>query len=33
MDLFSTNVMTGVVNSLQTPPSFLVDRFFPADQT
>src|SRR3990167_6548 len=33
MDLFSTNVMTGVVNSLQAPPSFLVDRFFPAIQT
>lgn len=33
MDLFSTNVMTGVVNSLQTPPSFLLDTFFPAIQT
>lgn len=33
MDLFSTNVMTGVVNSLQAPPSFLLDTFFPAIQT
>lgn len=28
-DLFSTNVMLGVVNSLIAPPQFLLDRFFP----
>lgn len=28
-DLFSTNVMLGVVNSLLAPPQFLLDRFFP----
>lgn len=32
-DVFSTNVLTGVVNSLQIPPSFLLDRFFPNTQT
>ncbi len=32
-DLFSTNVLTGVVNSLQVPPSFLIDNFFPGTQT
>jgi hypothetical protein len=33
MDLYSTNYLTGVVNSLQTPPSFLLDHFFPTTQT
>jgi len=34
MDLFSTNILTGVVNSLQNvPPSFLLDTFFPGLQT
>lgn len=32
-DLFSTNVLTGVVNSLQTPPSWLLDTFFGTTQT
>ena len=32
-DLFSTNVLTGVVNSLQTPPTWLLGRFFGATQT
>lgn len=32
-DLFSTNVLTGVVNSLQTPPSWLLDTFFGGTQT
>lgn len=31
-DLFSTNVMLGVVNSLLAPPQFLIDRFFPNEQ-
>lgn len=31
-DLFSTNVMMGVVNSLLAPPQFLLDRFFPSEQ-
>jgi hypothetical protein len=34
MDIFSTNILTGVVNSLQNvPPQFLVDTFFPGLQT
>jgi hypothetical protein len=34
MDLFSTNILTGVVNSLlNVPPQFLVDTFFPGLQT
>ena len=33
MDLFSTNYLTGVVNSLQVPPQALVNRFFGAVQT
>jgi hypothetical protein len=32
-DLFSTNVVNGVVASLLQPPSFLLDRFFPNIQT
>jgi hypothetical protein len=32
-DLFSTNVMLQVVNSLLAPPQFLLDRFFPEVQT
>lgn len=32
-DLFSTNVLTTVVNSLQMPPSFMLDTFFPSVQT
>ncbi|MGC4052931.1 MAG: major capsid protein [Paludibaculum sp.] len=32
-DVFSTNVLTGVVNSLQSPPSFLLDKFFTRTQT
>lgn len=32
-DVFSTNVLTGVVNSLQTPPQFLLDNFFRTVQT
>ncbi len=33
MDLYSTNYLTGLVNSLQTPPSFLLDTFFSTVQT
>ena len=33
MDLFSTNVLNRVVQSLITPQSFLLDRFFPNEQT
>ncbi len=33
MDLYSTNYLTGVVNSLQAPPSFLLDTFFSTTQT
>jgi hypothetical protein len=33
MDLYSTAYLTGVVNSLQTPPSFLLEHFFPTVQT
>lgn len=32
-DLFSTNVMLGVVNSLVAPQPFLLSRFFPTIQT
>ena len=32
-DIFSTNVVNGVVASLIQPPSFLLDRFFPNMQT
>ena len=32
-DIFSTNVMMGVVQSLINPPQFLLDRFFPLVQT
>ncbi len=32
-DLYSSNVLTGTVNSLQAPPQFLIDTFFPAVQT
>lgn len=32
-DLFSTNVMMGVVNSLFTPPQFLLGNYFPSIQT
>lgn len=32
-DLFSTNVMLGVVNSLLAPPQFLLNRFFTSLQT
>jgi hypothetical protein len=31
--IYDTGVLTGVVNSLQAPPSFLVDTFFPTIQT
>jgi len=33
MDLFSTNALTGVVNSLLTPSQFLLERYFPTIQT
>jgi len=33
MDLYSTNYLTGVVNSLQAPPSFLFDKYFTTEQT
>lgn len=33
MDLFSTNTLIGVINSLIMPPSFLVDTFFGRVQT
>ncbi len=33
MDLFSTNILRGVVQSLIAPSSFLLDRFFPTVQT
>ena len=33
MDLFSTNMLMGVVNSLIMPQSFLLDRFFGAIST
>jgi len=33
MDLFSTNVLTGVVNSLLTPSQFLLNRYFGQIQT
>lgn len=32
MDLFSTDVLTAVVQDLKRPPSFLLDNFFPAVQ-
>lgn len=32
-DLFSTNVMLGIVNSLVQTPQFLLDKFFPVIQT
>ena len=32
-DLFTTNVLTAVINSLQMPPVFLKDTFFPGTQT
>jgi hypothetical protein len=32
MDIFSTNVLVGVVQSLIRPPSFFLDRFFPTIQ-
>lgn len=33
MDLFSTNVLTGTINSLRATPSFLLDTYFPMVQT
>ena len=33
MDLFSTNVLTGAINSLITPAQFLLNRFFTIEQT
>ncbi len=33
MDLYSTGVLTGVVNSLQMPPSFFLDNFFTGVQS
>ena len=33
MNVFSTGVLTGVVNSLQVSPQFLLDKFFPTVQT
>lgn len=33
MDVFSTNVLTGVVNSLKPAPQFLLDRYFGMVQT
>ncbi len=33
MDLYSTNYLTGVVNSLQSPPQFLLNSFFPTIYT
>ena len=33
MDLFSTNVLTGTINSLIATPSFLLDTYFPMVQT
>lgn len=32
-DLYSTNTLTGIVRSLQMPPSFLIDTFFRGVQT
>lgn len=32
-DVFSTNILTGTINSLISAPSFLLDRFFPSVQT
>lgn len=32
-DIYSTNVLTAVINSLQMPPVFLKDTFFPGTQT
>ena len=33
MDIFSTQVLAKVVEHLRTPPSFLLDTFFPNVQT
>lgn len=33
MDIFSTQVLAKVVERLRTPPSFLLDTFFPNVQT
>ncbi|MFQ5460604.1 MAG: major capsid protein, partial [Anaerolineae bacterium] len=33
MDLFSTNTLTAVVDSLIRPPSFFLDRYFPTIET
>ncbi len=33
MDLFSTNVLTGAINSLIAPSQFLLNRYFPTVQT
>ena len=33
MDIFSTQVLSKVVEQLRTPPSFLLDTFFPNVQT
>jgi hypothetical protein len=33
MDLFSTNALTGAINSLVAPPSHLLDTYFPMVQT